>query len=111
MFIIYKNKGILIPLYLIVCFITIAILTKTLSDYFNIQINGNSDFWFIAGCAFLFSGLWAKLTCEDFVEVEGKRHKVDIDNRFFFIKMKIWAYVLSGFGILILISGIINVLF
>ncbi len=107
MFIIYKNKGILIPLYLIVCFISIAILTKTLSDYFNIQINNNNDFWFIAGFAFLCSGLWTKLTCEDFVEVDGVKHKVDIDNSFFFIKMKIWALILSVFGFLMLIYVII----
>jgi hypothetical protein len=107
MILIWKNKGILIPVYVVTTFVSIATLSGVLkrniggifaNDY-NIQIT--------LGLTFLSSGLWTYLTSEEFVKKDGQKIKVDFENKFFFIQMKVWGYIFLAAGLVFLINGLI----
>ena len=96
MILIWKNKGILIPVYVVTTFVSIATLSGVLkrniggifaNDY-NIQIT--------LGLTFLSSGLWTYLTSEEFVKKDGQKIKVDFENKFLFHSNESMGIYLSG---------------
>ena len=46
------------------------------------------------------------MTSEEFIKKDGLKIKVDIENKFFFISMKIWGYVITVAGLFFLIYGL-----
>lgn len=108
MIVIYKNRGILIPVYLVISLVGAAILNYVLKEYLGGIFTSNYDSQIIIGTGFIISGLWTYFTSEDYVNIGGEREKVYMNNHFFYISMKLWSYIILGFGILILISGIVE---
>ena len=106
MILIWKNKGILIPVYVISTFFGLAILSGILKRNLGGVFATEYDYRVILGVGLIISGIWTYLTSEDFVKKNGQKIKVDIENRFFFIPMKIWGYMLTGAGLFFLVYGI-----
>jgi hypothetical protein len=102
MIIFYKNKGLLIILYLIVCFIGSAILVGVLHRNTN-GIFSNIDFYTTIGIGFLLTSIWTYLTKDDFyMDREGKKKKMDTPNELFWISMKVWAFIFFGASLIFL---------
>jgi hypothetical protein len=97
-FIIYKNKGILIPVYLIVSLVGITIITSDLHRSYKEsfpEINAPGTI----GTGFLVAALWSYLTKNSYYkDSEGNKVVMDIENSFWFISMKIWAYIFLVIG-------------
>jgi hypothetical protein len=108
MLFIYKNKGILVPIYVIVSFIGIAILSGILKRNIGGIFANEYDYKIILGLGFLISGLWTYFTSEEYIKKDGVKIKVNIENTFFFIPMKIWGYIFIGAGLLFLLLGFIS---
>jgi hypothetical protein len=106
MFIIWKNKGILIPIYVISSFIVIAILSGILKRNVGGVFANDYDYRIILGLGFLISGIWTYLTSEEYIKKDGQKIKVNIENKFFFISMKIWGYIITGVGLFFLLYGL-----
>jgi hypothetical protein len=100
MIVIWKGKGILIILYLIVCFVGSAILSGVLSR----NVGGiflEMNFVFVLGIACLLTSIWTYLTCEDYYkDRDGNKVKLFIEHELFFIPMKVWSYIFLGLSIL-----------
>jgi len=111
MLIIFKNKGILTPVYLFASIIGTAILYGELIRYIKETSECDYNLKILLGFGFLIAGLWTYLTREDFVKRDGVKIKVDIENSLFFISMKTWAYIFMGVGILFLLLALISFIF
>jgi hypothetical protein len=104
--IIWKGRGIMIFLYFIVTAIVLAIVNSLVSEYFRLP-NELSSEGFI-GFVLIVTGIWTKLTAEDFyIDKEGRKKYLDIENDLFFIKMKTWGLILPSIGVGFLIYGIV----
>ncbi|WP_299249605.1 hypothetical protein [uncultured Aquimarina sp.] len=108
MIIIYKNRGILIPVYLVVSLIGVKILDSVITKYLGGIFAADYDFQIVMGIGFLISSVWTYLTSEDYEIVNGVKEKMYMNNHFFYISMKLWSYLMFGFGVLIVISGIVE---
>ena len=62
----------------------------------------------VIGTGILISALLTYLKSEDFIEVNGKKEKIEMNNHFFYISMKMWSYIMLAGGILVFISGLIE---
>ncbi len=108
--IIYKGKGILVPVYLIV---SILLVTWGVAGLIELKmIVRNFDAFITIGLGILISGIWTYLTSEDYYKNRnGEKVKLDIENSFFMIKMTILGKILSLLGIIITLIGIYTTLF
>ncbi|WP_430401174.1 hypothetical protein [Flavobacterium sp.] len=107
-FLIYKNRGILIPVFLIVPAIGFLILSGELGRNFGGYFATESFKQIMIGIGFLISFIWTYLTSEDFIIVDGKKEKIEMFNHFFYIPNKTWSYIMLGFGILVIIGGLLE---
>jgi hypothetical protein len=107
-FLIYKNRGILIPVFLIVPVIGLLILNGELGRNYGGIFVTESFKQIMVGIGFLISFIWTYLTSEDFIIVDGKKEKIEMYNHFFYIPNKTWSYAMLGFGILVIIGGILE---
>jgi len=102
MLLIYKNKGLLVLLYIIVSLFAVAlivgILHRNIGGWFSkINLSGT------AGTGFLISSVWTYITKDDYyTDSNGNRKKMDIVNELFFIRMEIWSYILAIVGLFFL---------
>ncbi len=108
MIIIYKNRGILVPVYFIVSVLLVTLLNGFLKEYVGGVFASKYDFQIVLGIGFLISGIWTYLKSEDYVEINGEKEKVDFENAFFFITMKLWSKIMFVMGFLIIIGGILE---
>lgn len=93
MLIFYKNKGILVIVYLIVCIIGTAILLNLANELADGLVD-KIDFYSTLGFGFMFTGIWTYLTKDDFYkDRDGNRMKMDTPNELFWISMKNWAFI------------------
>ncbi len=61
------------------------------------------------GLIFIVTGIWTRLTAEDYyIDKEGRKKSLDLDNELFFIKMSIWGLILPTIGVGVLIWKLIN---
>ncbi|GEM_PF-2029613 len=105
--IIWKGKGILIILYLFVTFLVVAISTGLLKDKFEFLKTVPMEVLF--GFVLIIAGIWTKLTSNDYyINKEGRKVSLDIENELFFIKMSTWGLILPVIGIGLMIYGIIK---
>ena len=105
MIIIFKGKGILVLLYLIVPVVVLALLRQELNIFSELPAT------IVGGLSLLISGLWTKLTAKDYYkDKNGRKVYLDTENSFFFIKMSTWALILESIGVVLTIAGIIEVL-
>lgn len=108
MILIWKNKGILVLLYAIVCFAGTAILAGVLHRNFG-GIFSKIDFYSGLGFACLFTSIWTFLTKDDYYkDREGNRKKMDTKNELFWISMKGWAMIFIILSVLFFGNLIFN---
>jgi hypothetical protein len=108
MFIFYKNKGLLILLYVIVSLIGTALIVgflhRNVGGFFS-----NIDFYTTLGIAFLIAGIWTYLTRYDYYkDRNGNKKKMDTVHELFFIKMKYWAYLFFVLSVVFIANIIFN---
>ena len=105
MIVFYKNKGILIIVYLIVCLIGTAIIVNVLRSYVG-GVFAQIHFHAGVGFALLLAGIWTYFTKDDYYkDREGNKKKMDIENSFFFMNMAIWSYIFFGLSLLFFASS------
>jgi hypothetical protein len=104
MIIIWKNKGLLVLLYIFVCTFAAAVLL----GYLRRNIGGifiQFDDLIAIGIGLLFASFWTYKTKDNFYKDQnGVKQKMDTENELFFISMKYWVFILLLFG-LVLISN------
>ena len=93
MLLIWKNKGILVMLYVIVSFIGTAMLVGILHRNAG-GIFSQIDFYTTIGIAFLIAAAWTYRTKDDYYKDRyGNKKKMDTVHEFFFIKMGTWVFI------------------
>ncbi len=103
--IIWKGKGILIFLYFIVTAIVFAIINALLKEYLG--FSNTVPIAVFMGIVLIATGIWTKLTAEDYyIDKEGRKQYLDIENDLFFIKMKTWGLILPSIGVGLIIYGV-----
>ena len=110
MILIYNNRGILIPVFIIVPLFGTIIINGLLKSYIGGVFASDYDFQIVLGIGLLISFLWTYLTSYDFIEVKSKKEKIEMNNHFFYITNRTWSYIILGVGILVLIGGILETL-
>lgn len=108
MILIFKNRGALVPVFLIVPLVGTVILREVLKRYLGGIFAYDYDFQIVLGISLLISSLWTYLKRDDYVTVNGVKEKVEIDNHFYYISLKIWSYIMLIAGILVLVGGILE---
>lgn len=108
MIIIYKNRGILIPIFLLIPVVGTLIMSGVLKRNIGGIFAYNYDQQIVIGLGLLISSLWTYLKSDDYVEVNGKKQKLDLGNHFFYIPMKTWSYIILVGGVLVLTGGLLE---
>jgi putative Ca2+/H+ antiporter (TMEM165/GDT1 family) len=99
MLLIYKNKGLLVILYLIVAAFGCALLAGILKRNFG-GVFSEINFSGTVGTAFIIAAVWTYLTKDDYYkDNNGEKKKLDIPNELFFIRMEIWSYIFVVAGL------------
>jgi uncharacterized membrane protein len=108
MLLVWKNKGLLVLLYLLVSIIGTAMIVGVLHR--NVEgVLSNIDFYTTFGLGFLIASLWTYLTKDDFYkDKDGNKKKIEFKNEFFWISMKIWAYIYFAVSMLFLGNLLFN---
>lgn len=108
MILIYNNRGILIPVFLVVPFIGTTLIYSLLKE--NIEEIPSSDavFQVVLGIGLLISFIWTYLTSYDYINVDGKKERIEMNHHFFYISNRLWSYIMLGAGILAIIGGILE---
>jgi len=106
MLLVYKNKGILVPVYFGVSVLTTALISGVLKRNVGGLFASAYSLWILFGIGALISGIWTILTSEVYTQVNGVRVKVDFESSFFFIPMRIFGWILIGIGLISLGWGI-----
>lgn len=97
----FENKGILIPVYWLVSFLGIAFIFDLLYEK-NIRLHVSHKMLFLFFLSLLVTGIWTLLTSNDYYKNEhGEKIKVEIENSFFWVKMKYWIYVFIALAIIV----------
>jgi hypothetical protein len=100
----FKNKGILVPVYLIASMLAVVCITALLDSYAGIAVPVTYNY-LIFGFGFVGAGLWTYLTRDSYYIANGRREAMGEDNSFFFLPMQIWAYIFLGTGVLFVFFG------
>ncbi|NER17987.1 hypothetical protein [Spongiivirga citrea] len=108
MILIYNNKGILIPVFIIVPLFVCILINGFLKNYVGGVFSYDYDFQIVLGIGLLFSSLWIYLTSHDLIKTNGKKEKIEMNNHFFYIPNRFWTYIILVAAILLLIGGIIE---
>ena len=108
MLLIWKNKGLLVLLYIVVSFLATAILLgvvrRNVGGFFS-----RMDFSGTAGLSFLIAAAWTYLTKDDYYkDKNGEKKKMEIVNEFFFIRMERWVYILVGAALIFIGNSIFH---
>ncbi|UKN03472.1 hypothetical protein K6119_08090 [Paracrocinitomix mangrovi] len=104
MFLIFKNRGILIPVYFIVTALIVGFGSKAV---YTSLFNPNPPdelFQFGIGLSCWITALITFLNKNDyFVDRNGIKKKMDIEHSLFFIKMDYWVYIFLVIGTIVLL--------
>ena len=107
MVIFYKNRGILVPVYFILSIIGSIIILSEISRKYDLDLNS----YLKISPGIIISAIITYLFSEDYIKNEkGIKIKVEIDNSFYFIKMKWWSYIFIISGFLVLAYGAFKML-
>ncbi|MCD6013631.1 MAG: hypothetical protein K0Q79_3493 [Flavipsychrobacter sp.] len=97
-FFIYKNKGILIPVYVIVSVLGVTMIAAALHRNYK-EVFPTLDVPGTIGTGFLVAALWSYLTKDSYYkDSEGNKVLMDDEHSFWFINMKIWACIFLAIG-------------
>lgn len=106
MIIIYKNRGILIPFYFVAPLLGVAILSQFLKAYVGGIFESDYDNQILFGISLFISFAITYHYSEDYITINGVKEKVEMDNHFFYIPLKIWSYIMLVGGVITLTNGI-----
>ena len=106
--VIWKGKGIMIFLYFIVTTIVVSIINRLIIvDMFGISSEAPIEIFM--GMVLITTGIWTKVTADDYyIDKEGRRKYLEIENSLFFIKMSTWGLILPSVGVGLIIYGMID---
>ena len=108
MIFIWKNKGILVPIYVIVSLTVTSMLFGVLQRNIG-GIFSMLNFYFPAGIAFLVVSIWLHLTKDDYYKDKtGNKKKLEAINTFFFMKLEIWVIIFAIVGFILLANSFFN---
>ncbi len=110
MFFQYKNKGILVLVYVVVSLVVTMSLMALIKAYcFHDKML--KHFYGVAfGVAILVSGFWTYYTSDDYyIDENGEKQYMYFDHQFMFMDMKSWAYVFWAIGGFILLGSVYEV--
>ena len=106
MIVIWKNKGILILVYVIFSFFGTMIINGVLHRNVG-GVFSEIGVSVVSGVSLIIAGIVTFLTKEDYYkDRNGKKVKMDTENELFWISMKIWSYILLALGILLVVNGL-----
>lgn len=108
MIIIYKNRGILVPVFILVPLVGILILSGELKRNVGGVFASDYDKNLLFGIAFLISGIWTYWKRADYILVNGEKEEIEMNNHFFYISLKLWSKILFVCGIITLLVGIVE---
>ena len=106
MLFIYKGRGILIPVYVIVSFVVVAMISGALKRNVGGIFAYDYHMCLVLGPGIILSSIWTYLTSHDYIKTDGIKKKIDLGNSFFYIKMNIFSYILLASGIILTLVGI-----
>lgn len=106
----YAGRGMLVPVYVGVSVVGIAILAKLLEEYVGGIFALRYSLHIVLGIGLLVSGLWNHLTSQDYITVNGKKQEIYLNNHLFYLPLKMWSYILFYGGALTLLGGILETL-
>jgi len=87
----------MIFLYFIVTVIVLAIVNRSLIETFGMT---SAPLEVFMGIVLIVTGIWTKLTAEDYyIDKEGRKKYLEIENELFFIRMAVWALILPSVGV------------
>ena len=102
MFLIYKNKGLLIVLYLIVSFIGTATLAGAIGRQLGVKF---AVIYTSIGIALIIAGIWTYLTKDDYYkDRNGNKKKLETVSELFFMSMKTWSIILISIGVILVLN-------
>ena len=104
----WKNKGMLVPVYGVTCFVgfnmLLGVLQRNIGGIFN-----NINFAYSSILGLTVAGIWTYLTCEVYYKDRfGNKKVLDIPHEFYWIKMKHWAYIFWVLAIIFFVYEIAN---
>ena len=71
--------------------------------------NGICSIEVFMGIVLITTGIWTKLTAEDYyIDKEGRKKSLWIENELFFIRMAVWGLILSSVGVGLIMWGVIT---
>ena len=108
MILIYNNRGILIPVFIAVPVIGVLMITSFLKSYFGEVFSSEYVIQISIGIGLLISFVWTYLTSYDYIEVDGEKERIEMNNHFFYMPNRLWSYIMLVAGILTIISGILE---
>ena len=106
MILIYKNRGILIPVYLVVSVLGTVILNGLLKSYIGGIFLNAYDSQIVLGIGLFIAFIWTFVTSYDYIEIEGEKERIEMNNHFFYISNRLWSYIMLGASVLVLAGGI-----
>lgn len=110
MFFQFKNRGILVPVYLIACFIGVLIVKGLFEYLLNQPSLTDYDAAFLSGAAFIAAGHWTYNTRDSYYVANGIKKRMHEENEFFFLSMEVWAYIYWSIGGFCILAAILSML-
>ena len=107
--IIYKGKGVLVPIFLTVSVLVTAVAFGELKR--NTVLFGSTDISakYILGIGCILAGLWTWYAKDTYITKDGKKIILhDEENSLYFIKMKYWSHLFFLIGIVLTLSKAIT---
>jgi hypothetical protein len=112
MFLEFKNKGALIPIYIAVSLIGVISVISLLKNYVGGPFDLTFETTVIVGISFIITGIWSLCTYDSFYvnEATGEKKQMYEENTFFYIHMKLWGYVFIALGAMLVVGGILTMM-
>jgi len=106
---IFKNKGFLVPFYVLVSLLGTAITVGVLKRNFTRLSALEPKTTIVIGIGLIISSIWTYLTREDFVKNKwGEKILIEMKNEFYFLSMKTWSFILFVGGVCLSAYGILE---
>jgi hypothetical protein len=106
----FKNRGALVPFYLVICFGSVAIIKRLIAYAFGNDVLGEGDTVLLSGVAFLVSGYLTYRKRDSFYVVDGEKKRMNEQNIFCYLSMEMWAQLFWSFGFLCVLGGVLSLL-
>jgi hypothetical protein len=107
MLLIYKNKGILVPIYFVASMVAVLLINFLLEEYVGgIFLEKYDKSFIVFAIACIVAGIWTRVTYDSYYYTnDGERKAMQEDNSFYYVPMKLWANIYFVTGALFLVFG------